>query len=161
MFTELTTVEVLHCVTFITKAAPQAWKALFSFREHNGSSIHTLKLVRKGLKLFLVNVDFKIKVRKLASKLSPIYTLHLWDSTAYQTSITKKGNNQLCLDKPTTIPMYLQGKKSSKLPPQKLFLIFHRFISNRIKGCCLTYFINTYLNTVHFNHIFIFYRYMV
>lgn len=33
----------------------------------------------KGLKLFLVNVDFKIKVRKLASKLSTIYTLNLWD----------------------------------------------------------------------------------
>lgn len=53
MFTEFPTVEAVHCVTFITKAAPQAWKALFSFREHAGSSIHTLELVRKVSNCFL------------------------------------------------------------------------------------------------------------
>lgn len=61
MFTELTTVEAVHCVTFITKAALQAWKALFSFREHAGSSIAYIRAGKKGLKLFIVNVDLKIK----------------------------------------------------------------------------------------------------
>lgn len=98
---------------------------------------------KKGLKLFIVNVDLKIKEESWHPNKAPPILLICGIRQIIKSS-SKKGDNQLCLDKLTTTPKYLQGKKRSKLPPQKLFLIFHHFISNRIKACCFIYFGNTF-----------------